>query len=486
MRFTRSHTLTEAPARAWRAKANSVLRRGLLTLLAGAAMLGFAHPIYSQSPMEQAIAASFPLTKATADRSDIVTAGSVMTLKKDNIIMFATTAAVRSSLNYKDGKISPSMQTRLAAFSITGRPATNIVQRTYVAGEKLWLIGVQSASDGVTLQFLSDAVGDNRYTTSIKFPFPKGATPTPQQVIAQIGEVISADGGAPAAAPAPEQPAEPAIVPPPPPGGPSVASGTGWRVQNTKDGNEAAIGGVGLVNGRKGPVVMALSCKGAEVRLHRSMAPTDATTFFCMDMDGGYDVAKFKVGERPFEQGSICGDDDTSTPVLKLPIDLGVGGLEQFLSSPGSPVIIKIGLTDKPAGELTAQFQLPQDPSPIQYLQSCLKPVVDTPKPWVNSCPTLAGKGLRKADLLTASGKPYTGTDPENTIGIAWDIPKATKAHPVRPKLTWACYYGEGARPGDDSTEPLQKMLVPINEKPSFCTLRGEVALGELAATCSS
>jgi hypothetical protein len=203
-----------------------------------------------------------------------------------------------------------------------------------------------------------------------------------------------------------------------------------------------------------------------------------------MDMDGGYENAKFKVGERPFQQGSICGDDDNSAPVLKLPIDLGVGGLEEFLSSPGSPATIKIELTDKPGGELTAQFQLPQDASPIDYLRSCQKPIAETPKPWVNACPTILGKGLRKADLLTASGKAYTAKDPDNTIGVAWNLPVVTKAHPTRPRLSWACFYGEGVRPGDDPNEPLQKVLVPVNDKPAFCTLRGEVALGELEATC--
>ena len=31
--------------------------------------------------------------------------------------------------------------------------------------------------------------------------------------------------------------------------------------------------------------------------------------------------------------------------------------------------------------------------------------------------------------------------DGENDIGTAWDMPRVTKAHPVRPKLMLACSY---------------------------------------------
>ncbi len=178
--------------------------------------------LLAQTPLDQAITSRFPVTKATADRTDIVTAGAVMTLRKDGIIMFATTASTKANLLYKDGKVSPTLTTRMAAFSLTGKIATNIVQRTYVAGEKLWLIDVKDESDGVVLQLLSDAVNDVRYTASIKFPFPKGPSPRPEAAVSQIAQVISPEGGAapaPPAEPAPPAPpvALPPIAPPPPP-----------------------------------------------------------------------------------------------------------------------------------------------------------------------------------------------------------------------------------------------------------------------------
>ena len=74
------------------------MKKAVLLLLVCGAILGRVLPLFAQSPLEQAIAASYPLTKATADRSDIVTAGAVMTLKKDGLIMFATTASSKAVL----------------------------------------------------------------------------------------------------------------------------------------------------------------------------------------------------------------------------------------------------------------------------------------------------------------------------------------------------------------------------------------------------
>ena len=169
--------------------------------------------LIAQSPLDQAIAAKFPLTQATANRDDIVTAGAVMTLKKNGIVTFATTATSKAQLTYKDGKVTPSPGTRTLTAVIMGHKMSDTVWRTYVAGEKLWLVDVKDASDGVVLQLLSDALNDIRYTTFIKFPFAKDAPPGPAAVLSEISEVLSPDGGgAPAA-----KSQEPAAPPPPPP-----------------------------------------------------------------------------------------------------------------------------------------------------------------------------------------------------------------------------------------------------------------------------
>jgi hypothetical protein len=189
-----------------------------------ASSLLFSLPVFAQGTLDQAIAAKFPLTKATADRSDIVTAGSVMVLKKDGLLMNATSANVKAQETYKDGRIQVSAMTKIGGFGgIMGHGSTGTVHREFVAGEKIWLIDVQTAQDGVVLQFLSDALSDVRYTAFVKFPFPKGQPSAPTELIGQIAQVIDPQASSDAAAPATASTSAPAAAPPAPPPPPMAA-----------------------------------------------------------------------------------------------------------------------------------------------------------------------------------------------------------------------------------------------------------------------
>ena len=84
-----------------------------------------------------------------------------------------------------------------------GGGADATTTRKFVAGEKFWVTKIQIDNDGVSFQFLSDPLQDVRYHALLKFPFPKGQTPPPDQVLATVAQVIKTDGGD--GAPAPDQ-----------------------------------------------------------------------------------------------------------------------------------------------------------------------------------------------------------------------------------------------------------------------------------------
>ena len=146
--------------------------------------------------------------------------------------MWATTNAYPPQNTYKGGKIQQSAMSRFAAIQVPNG-TSNTISRTYVTGEKFWVTGLDIKDDGVVFTVMSDPVGDNRFYAALKFPFPKGSTPPPDQILGQIAEVFKvqpaddAKGGgdaksAPSAKPAPAlapppQPAMAAIAPPPPP-----------------------------------------------------------------------------------------------------------------------------------------------------------------------------------------------------------------------------------------------------------------------------
>jgi hypothetical protein len=188
--------------------------------------------------IEQRLEAQFVLTKATADNSDIVTAGAILVLKKDGLLMSWTKAAPATN-TYKDGKISH------GAWGLVARPGFRRLMnqdqasqsRLFVTGEKFWVIGISIHDDGIVFDLLSDPMGDYRYHATLKFPFQKGVYPSEDQAQAIVGEVLGIvppDNGQqtaaappaappsapPAAPPAGDQTAPPsgmAPIPPPPP-----------------------------------------------------------------------------------------------------------------------------------------------------------------------------------------------------------------------------------------------------------------------------
>jgi hypothetical protein len=212
--------------------------------------------------IQKKLESEYQLTKTTADKSDIVTAGSVVVLQKDNVLMLASTSTNPCRNTYKDGKVTQSGPCRTneklkkfsrfsgiipGASSVPDTPAS----RTFVTGEKFWVTKIEvkegGKEPGIFLGFFTDAINDLRYATSLYIPF--GAiTPTPDEALKAVAEIITVapsddkggdkaqsapEGGqqqAPAAAPAAPTPAEapppPIEAPPPPPADPvSVSAG---------------------------------------------------------------------------------------------------------------------------------------------------------------------------------------------------------------------------------------------------------------------
>jgi hypothetical protein len=199
--------------------------------------------------LQQKLESQYTLTKATADRSDIVTAGAVLVLEKDGLLMYSSTTSVPPLNTYKDGKISSGVFQaskckfcgHLPGIGGLAGAAANVQNRTFVTGEKFWVTKIDIQDDGVVFSVFSDPISDVRYYALLKFPFPKGSPPDADHMLATVGEVLKVDdsGGdskqqassapassapasappAPAAAqqPAPSPAAMAPIAPPPPP-----------------------------------------------------------------------------------------------------------------------------------------------------------------------------------------------------------------------------------------------------------------------------
>jgi hypothetical protein len=224
------------------------------------------------------VVSTIKLTKPTADHTDIVTAGDVVVLQKDGLMMCSSASTYAFSNTYSAGVLSGNVKNRAkdAAKSFLrgslpfggGASASDAANngcpsRKFVAGEKFWVTGVTPQKDGIVIATFSDPYQDPtnpggdkvHFYGEIKFLYPRGVAPAPDDFVKTVSEVMTVapaddndkgggQGGAPAQASAPAAPAPPpapmaAIAPPPPPADappPTIAIG------QTKDQVTTAFG----------------------------------------------------------------------------------------------------------------------------------------------------------------------------------------------------------------------------------------------------
>lgn len=193
-----------------------------------------------KADLQQKVSAQFTFTTITADRSDIVTPGSIVVLQKNGLSMIAVASPMPTLVTYKKGKLSEGFGAGLlraagtgTLLGLSGSSNTTFPQRTFAAGEKLWIVGAVVKDDGVFLQLYSDPYDSIRYYSQVRIPFSKkNVYPSTDDLLKSISEVITvqpadnATGSAPpvssktetsALPPVPPPAPMAAIAPPPPP-----------------------------------------------------------------------------------------------------------------------------------------------------------------------------------------------------------------------------------------------------------------------------
>jgi hypothetical protein len=236
-------------------RARTLLVRSLVYSLMTFGVVALAQTAAVQKSLE----AKFARTKTTADRGDIVTAGDVIVLQKDGVLMCGTTASSPVENIYKNGKVSQGFMAAMkcrAGFSVTSPSGTSVPNRKFVSGEKFWITSVEARGDSVVFGLFSDPISDTRYYAALKIPVSSSATP--DEVAALVDQVLKvepADNAAAgssakpgAAPPAPAAPAAPApiatsaLAPPPPPSDAPPPAAPTLAIGMTKDQVIAMMG----------------------------------------------------------------------------------------------------------------------------------------------------------------------------------------------------------------------------------------------------
>ena len=214
-------------------------------LVAAVAVPGVAEE-HSKGAILERLEAKYVPAVTTDDETDITTAGSILTLRLDNLVTSGVSAGGVCPNTFKDGKIT---QGKLAAVTC-GRAmamAGQAKRKVFLAGQKLWVTAIEVEDSGVVFKLLTDAYAGERYKATLIFPVVKGSIPAPEEMEAEVAKVFKAEPpppavsgsaqqgpgaapkvgaqsftSAPAAAPSEDTPPPPIDAPPPPPAEPKT------------------------------------------------------------------------------------------------------------------------------------------------------------------------------------------------------------------------------------------------------------------------
>ncbi|MGB8534805.1 MAG: hypothetical protein WCD57_00205, partial [Acidobacteriaceae bacterium] len=162
--------------------------------------------------IQEKLVSQIKLTKATADRSDIVTAGDVVVLHKDGLMMCSSASSYPGANTYSNGVLAANYTPRatdalkkwgighipgIAGGTSASDAANNAcASRRFVTGEKFWVTEVVAKNDHILIRTFSDPFPDPsrnqvRYYGEITFPFAKHSVPSVDDFVKTVSQVMT-------------------------------------------------------------------------------------------------------------------------------------------------------------------------------------------------------------------------------------------------------------------------------------------------------
>ena len=159
--------------------------------------------------IKEQLVSQIKLTKATDAHDDIVTAGDVVQLHKDGLMMCSSAGSYGYSNTYQNGVLSGNSNNRAkdaaknfvrgklpfgGGSTVSGSASNGCASRKFVTGEKFWITDIEIAKDnsGIVVSTFSDPYNNVRYYGEIKFPFSnKASVPPVDDEVKTVEEVLT-------------------------------------------------------------------------------------------------------------------------------------------------------------------------------------------------------------------------------------------------------------------------------------------------------
>ncbi len=423
------------------------------------AWLNFLLLLLTEVPLAAQTAVDTPVqqlrAKLAADRVTVAVAG----------LHAATKVLVRPIDNRV---IDGAVQTRAIAGMFRGAD-----DRLLQPGELVRVMTVDAASDSKNDILRLTVVSGSGAQAPVAFVLPRGAlaSMTEAQLEATVAPVLAFARQLPSGEDTTRAAQAAAPVTPPP----VLAE---WQVHKEATGQNASVPVVAEAAGKRIPAMLTFTCTAQQI-----------TTSSGVNLDAGTLVLQLRVARVNLqalvnETGDKDGDDngfvhlklgsapelvtnlsrysvahENGGPVALVP-ELRTGELRQIVHASGTTLQFDLESGDVQT-TVHAKADLPRDAGPLEaVVDSCLEQA-DARDAALKAqhpvaCPDRAGLVLVDGTVRYALSKKELPIDPDRDQCTGWNLPKATRAHPVPPKLILSCGYAAPASPGAAANAGMQ------------------------------
>ncbi len=201
----------------------------------------------------------FVPTVFNKDETEIITAGVVVEIQKDRLLVFRQPLEYCPISTYKNGKLSQGFRDQVDVAFADKLDGVNgfrsYPQKMLGVGDKVWIsgFGISNKKNAFLAVVVTDPYDDGRYCGMLQFPYEKDHPPTPDDAMRMMSEVLASQSAQDKSAivgPVPEAAPNPAQAGPPPPLAGDYASAGGSRILLLLDGTFVKFMGSGQVHGQ--------------------------------------------------------------------------------------------------------------------------------------------------------------------------------------------------------------------------------------------
>lgn len=172
---------------------NKMALSAMVLVLASLTQAAIGQAASAKTQLLATLAGRFRPTRFTPDNSQIVNEGSIVTVKKEGLLLYPASLPAAPTSSFKKDKLSQNFLdlVGVGVLDSVGHPSGYVIPSQKLgAGQNVRVRAIDLGKDCILVEVVTEPYDDGRYFGVIKFPTPKGSVPSPEDGLRMVSEVL--------------------------------------------------------------------------------------------------------------------------------------------------------------------------------------------------------------------------------------------------------------------------------------------------------